>query len=244
MDESQDAGMMLSPVRPQRPDEPRAEAPIEDAETTVMPEEVLPQNPEAALEYIRAKMEKVSAEFSEGKINRAQFSAIYKHYSDKRAIIEQLNQRNPANEAWKQVAAPGHTTFLRGHFEARPVFYVVFLHKNPKPLTSGGKVNSMMVTQIARLLRTMWSSPNLPGAGLARKPLEDNQWLVLALGRFGITFAVFTLQPSDTQANLVRDLHSDFERANRMFIERGQIWPERMVFPQRALLQQVAGDTI
>ena len=51
---------------------------------------------------------------------------------------------------------------------------------------------------------------------------------------------MFSLEPSIAQARLVRDLHADFERANQAALARGWIVPERMVFPQRALVEERA----
>jgi hypothetical protein len=183
-------------------------------------------------------MEEAAAEFGEGKLNRTQFTAIYKHYSDKRTIIEKLVQRNPESEAWRQVLQAGHTSFLRNQYAARPIFYAVFKHQNPQPLFVEGKVQPEQVKHINRLLRAMWSAQDRPTSGVAKKSLGDNQWLVLALGVNGITLVFFMLQPSDGQIDLVRDLHADFERANRMLLERGVTSPQRLVFPQRALIPQ------
>jgi hypothetical protein len=77
-----------------------------------------------------------------------------------------------------------------------------------------------------------------PRNGLARKALGGGQWLVLALGANAVTLATFNLEPSATQLNRVRDLHTDFERANRHALERGTRTLEKMVFPQRALVEQ------
>jgi len=226
---------MMSPIRPGGPSPTPVPGPEKPARS-MPPEEAEPQDPRAALEHYRACMEKVAAEFAGGKINRAQFNAIYQHYSDRRAIIERLLERNPESDAWKQVAQPGHTTFLRAHFEARPVFFAVFLHKQPRPLITGGQQTPKLVGQIGRLLRTLWTLQSPPEHGLARKAIGDGQWLALAMGAFGITLVVFSLQPSVTQTNRVRDLHADFERANRLFLERRAINPNRMVFPQRSLI--------
>jgi len=48
------------------------------------------------------------------------------------------------------------------------------------------------------------------------------------------------LEPSSGQARLVRDLHADFERANRLPLSRQLYQAERMVFPQRALIEQTS----
>lgn len=194
----------------------------------------LPDDPQKTLEHIRAKMESVANDFANGALNRAQFNAIYAHYSDQRAIIERLVQRNPNNDAWRQAAAPGHTGFLKSHFEARPVFYVVFRHNDPHPLISSGDEPGEARPQIVQILKALWRSTETPRVGLARKAMSEGQWMIIAVGELALTIVVYSLQPSTTQQNLVRDLHTDFERANKMALQRG-LSPDRMVFPQRSL---------
>jgi len=196
-----------------------------------------PDGPHAALEQLRRKMEAVASEFGEGKINRAQFNAIYGRYSEQRTIIERLIQRNPENQAWKQAAAPGHTSFLRDHFEARLLSYLVYQHGLATPLMMGGRQQPDM-GQISQVLQALWGLPNRPKVGLARKAMGNSQWLVLALGEFAVTLVLYQLEPSAAQANLVRDLHADFERANKLALERGTRSLDRFVFPQRALTEK------
>ncbi len=197
----------------------------------------LPDHPQAALEMLRRKMESVASEFGEGKINRAQFNAIYGRYSEQRTIIERLLQKDPKNQAWKQAAAPGHTSFLRQHFEARLMYFLVFQHNMPTALMMGGKQQPNM-DQISNVLRALWGMPNRPKIGLARKEMGNGYWLVLALGDHAVTLTMFHLEPSAQQATLVRDLHLDFERANRRALSTGTRSLERFVFPQRALTEK------
>ncbi len=239
---------LRSPIRP-RPalesDEvPRAKPPSRAnllaramQSNSVTPPEKAPDDPQAALEALRRKMETVANEFSLGKLNRAQFNAIYGRYSEQRAIIQRLIERDPENPAWKQAAAPGHTSFLRQHFEARLMFYLVYQHNIPMPLMMGGKQQPNM-DQISMVLKSLWGMSNRPKSGLARKEMQDGQWLVLALGEYALTLAMFQLEPSAAQAGLVRDLHNDFERANRKSLSVGTRSLDRFVFPQRALAEK------
>jgi hypothetical protein len=230
---------MRSPVRPAYPDSPPP-APQESIFAAVEPnpsvQDTAPNSPESALEDLRRKMEKVAAEFAAGRINRAQFNAMYGRYSEQRTIIERLIARNPSNEAWRQVAAGGHTTFLRRHFEARPLYYLIYQHNHTTPLMMGGAQQPNM-TQISQVLQALWGMANRPKIGLARKDMGNGQWLVLAVGEFAVTLVMYMLEPSPMQANRVRDLHSDFERANRVALERGTKSLNRLVFPQRALVE-------
>ncbi len=239
---SEDPGSLRSPIRPTRPEDFPIKTPLPGSiplpgtseEPILAP---LPQNPSEALEALRQKMETVASDFSQGKINRAQFNAVYGRYSEQRNIIEKLMQRDPDNQAWKAVAAPGHTRFLIDHFEAHALYYLVFLHNRPKPLIWGGKQPPDGPTVIS-ILKTLWGMSNRPKAGAARKEVSGGRWLLIVVGESALTIVLFSLEPASLQISRVRDMHSDFERANRLLLERGMTSPERLVFPQRALVEE------
>jgi hypothetical protein len=234
---------MRSPVRPAQPrrgDTGRLNA---SGGSAAQPERKMgdpletPTNPVSAMNALRRKMEAVADEFAQGKINRVQFNAMYKRYSEQRAIIEKLLERNPDSDAWRQVVSvKGQTGFLRTHYEAVPQFYLVYYHNNRKPIYMGGQ--NPDEGRLLSTLQGVWAMPNRPKVGLGRKALETGQWLILATGEYAATGVMFSLEPSIAQAKLVRDLHADFERANQAALARGWIVPERMVFPQRALLEE------
>ncbi len=71
---------------------------------------------------------------------------------------------------------------------------------------------------------------------IARK--TDGGWLVIVPGAFTTAIALFSLEPAAQQIALVRDLHYDFERANRRLLQRGIRQPDQLVFPHRALFEQ------
>ncbi len=197
----------------------------------------MPDNPQRALEALRRKMQEAVSAFASGKINRAQFNAIYGRYDEKRAIIERLLARDPNSTSWQQVVQAGQTTFLLEHFAARCLYYLVFRHGQPSPLMFGGQ-QQPDIQQIVPILSALYKMPDRPKNGLARKVLKNRHWLILAVGPQALTIVVFSLEPSPAQLNRVRDLHRDFERANALALQRGTTTLERMVFPQRALVEQ------
>lgn len=227
-------GSMRSPVRPSNPNQPEQERQASD-ETQPQPQPAI-DDPAAALGNLRIKMEGVARDYASGKLNRAQFNAIYGRYDEQRKIIERLLERDPENDAWQHVAEPGHTQFLLSHFQARPLYYIIYRLDMPTPLMMGGKHQPDM-RHIEPALRALGKMPNRPRAGLARKSMGNGQWLVMALGEYAVTMVMFMLEPSTLQLNRVRDLHADFERANRTALERGTKSFDRMVFPQRALVE-------
>lgn len=228
---------MRSPVRPvYTPPPPKA--PVEPRKTTQPQAFEPPEDPKAAMATLRQKMQLLVDEYAAGKINRAQFHALYKRYSEQRAVIEKLIERNPDSDAWKQVIrSQGQTGFLRSRLEAQPMIYAIFARNQTIPVHAGGKHPlNPEVTQ--PLLQALWRAPQLPAAGLGRKALDNDEWLVLAVGEYAATMVIFSLEPSSAQARLVRDLHLDFERANRMALNRGMVAIDRLVFPQRALVER------
>lgn len=193
--------------------------------------------PQDAINLLRSKMEIIATEFAEGRVNRSQFNAVYGRYSEQRAVIERIIERNPDSRAWKQVVGTsGHTNFLRQHFEAQPLYFVVYKHRLPEPLMVGGKTTPDM-TALAPILKGLWTMPNRPKTGLARKLISEQEWLVLAMGEHALTIVVYLLEPSVSQAAMIRDMHADFERANQTALLRQATNAEHMVFPQRALVE-------
>lgn len=188
-----------------------------------------------ALAILRQKRDQLSRDYAAGQLNAAQFNAMYRHYMEKSAIIEKILESNPESEVWRNVAAQGATAFLRERFEARPIYMVVFRRGERSPLLATGKLPQKAARQVHRLLTVIWQS-NAWRTGLARKSLGDGMWLLLTIGENALTITVFFMQPSVLQVNKVRDLHADFERANRMALIRN-VPAGRMVFPQRALFE-------
>ena len=191
------------------------------------------QNPQEALEQIRKRLKAATREYSSGRLSAIQFNAVYRHYTEKRQITEMLIARNADTEAWQSAAAEGTTNYLKDRFEARPLYYVVIRQNDTTPLLNEGKVPRKAAEQIYKLLQVFWKMSEWK-VGLARKSIGDGMWMMMMVGKVSLTITIYFLQPSTIQVNQLRDLQSDFERANRQALERG-LSADRMVFPQRAL---------
>lgn len=192
-------------------------------------------NAQVALDDIRQKLEVATQEYSQGKLSAVQFNAIYRHYMEKRTIVEMLLARNPETNAWRAAAAQGHTALLRDRFEARVLYFVVFKRGENRPLRSGGKLPRRAAQQIYNMLKLIWTAKTWR-KGVARKSIGDGMWLLLIAGESSYTIVTYFFQPSTLQVNLVSDMQADFERANHNLLARNMP-AERMVFPQRALLE-------
>lgn len=196
----------------------------------------MPADPQAALERLRRLMTLIAEEFAAGKLNRAQFHAIYNRYSEQRSIIERLLARNPESQAWQQVARPGHTSFLRQHFEARLIYYALFVLGQERGLLRYG--NATLPPEVAPILRALPRFIAERGRlAPAHKRVKDGRWLVVVPGVHTVSLGLYSLEPSKAQIRQIADLHNDFERANIYALRRGDYALERLVFPQRALFE-------
>lgn len=239
-------GSFRSPVRPSVRPEPPLPArefqrlPLNNPPAPPPPEaQPPPDDPQEALILLRQKTETAVDEYAKGLINRVQFYALYQRYNEQRAIIEKLMQRNPDSDAWRQVMnSRGQTGFLRARLEAQPLSFSIHAAQQAAPLLTGGAPPLRSLFPAESALRAVWAMPKRPAIGLGRKALNQEYWLVMAVGERGATLILYSLEPSKTQALLLRDLHLDFERANQMALERGWLASERLVFPQRALFEE------
>ncbi len=199
---------------------------------------------EESLEKLREKTAQIANEFAEGKLNRAQFTAMYGHYNEKRVIIERLLARDPNTHAWQSVARGGHTTFLRQHFEARVLSYAIYNYgvvdpttpiiiQGPEPLADA--VARPVLTALNVMLNTRISGKPIRAL---QKPIDGGHWIGIFPGKYTAALVHFSLEPSSQQFTQMVDIHSDFERANRVTLEHGIRTPEQLVFPHRALFEQ------
>ena len=109
----------VSPIRPKILDNTEPQPPL----TPTLPERSAPEEPltpreqmqraEEALINLRQKMANVASEFAQGKLNQAQFDAIYSRYSEQRMITEGCSPatRKPRRGSrWSGPATPSFSS--------------------------------------------------------------------------------------------------------------------------------------
>lgn len=247
------SGYNTSPVRPTDPTPfpqsrvvPSAPAPNKPSLPTREPtpaaepdlQSLSPQERAAlALEKLREKMSAVSEEYANGKLNRAQFQAIYQRYQEQRDITEQLLKRDPKTGAWQQVIRPGHTTFLREHFEAKVTSFAIYDIVSGQRIILTGTVQlpDAQIKSILDKLKDIIQQKGNPGS--ARRKLQDQRWVLFVPGIYTISVVVFSLEPAVSQIKMIEDIQNDFERANRQVLDQRILDPRQMVFPHRALFE-------
>jgi hypothetical protein len=196
------------------------------------------QRVEEALISLRERMAAVATEFAQGKINRAQFDAIYSRYSEQRDIVERLLARNPESQAWQSVIQPGHTSFLRKYYEAHVESYAIYDQETDALVTVTGAVQlePSQIEAVLRRLKTIRSERGNPGP--AHKKIGDGRFVLFTPGELTIAVVIFNREPSAMQIRRVGDIHHDFERANLQTLKRRDYTVEALVFPHRALFEE------
>ncbi|NLX10598.1 MAG: hypothetical protein GXY36_13155 [Chloroflexi bacterium] len=195
------------------------------------------QRAEEALIELRQKMAQVAAEYAEGRLNRAQFEAVYGRYSEQRDITERLLARNPESQAWQSVIQPGHTGFLRSHYAARVLSYAIYDQRTAEVIHVSGttRLEDAQIAAVLRRLTAIMAERGNPGPTTRRT--ADDHCVLFVPGELTIAIVIFLLEPAGQQIQRVSDLHRDFERANWHALANHDYEPERLVFPHRALLE-------
>lgn len=236
-----ETGPLQAPIRPSTTQDNRPASPppppTERRAAPLSPREQM-QRAEEALIQLRQKMAQVAAEFAMGRLNRAQFDAIYGRYSEQRDITERLLSRNPDSHAWESVVQPGHTSFLKQHFEARVLSYAIYDQEQFELVSITGTLQlerSQLEAVLHRLKAIMRERGN---PGPAQKKFNDGRCVLFVPGETTVAVAIFSLEPAAVQIQRVRDIHRDFERANQHALLTRDYQSERLVFPHRALFEE------
>ncbi len=234
----------LSPIRPEPPSaEPHDTAPplpptppTREPKRSLTPRERL-QRAEDALIELREKMARLANEFAEGKLNQAQFDAIYARYSEQRDITERLLERDPGSQAWQAVIQPGHTQFLKQHYAAVPLSYAIYdLASGTRiALTGTLQMRRPQLEAVLQRLRVVIGERGIPDP--AQKALSDGKYVVFVPEELTVAVVIFSRKPSAGQVARLKDIHHDFERANHRALRHRDYNTARMVFPHRALFE-------
>jgi hypothetical protein len=239
-DESGREGRVLPSVpRPVVPNTKKSSAPLTSAQPTYNPGDVRAEKAAEAIEVLRQKMAAISEEYASGKINRAQFDAIYLRYQERRQITERMIERDPDTGAWRSVVEPGYTGFLRQYYEAKVESYAIYHIARRAQIVRTGHVQipEEQMTPILNRLYEVWESQETHEMIPAYRVLQDKRWVFFIPGEYSLAVVIFSLEPATAQIEMVKDIHTDFERANVQMLRTANYDLKQMVFPHRALFE-------
>jgi len=193
-----------------------------------------------AEDYLRAvsdKMMKVAEDFALGRVNRAQFQEVYKHYLEERAAIERLLEAQPDTPAWKGAVTDGESVLIKRKHAAQPLGYAIYLNANSLPLRSVGDFRVDSATLVSMLSSFRSATAEIFGAGLKSSEIEGGRWMCFLPGAHTTLIVLFSLEPASLQLELLEQLHRHFERANQPAFEAGLPDPTKLVYPHAAAFE-------
>jgi hypothetical protein len=178
---------------------------------------------------LNQKIDRLEKDYQQGRINTAQYRAIRKHYLEQKDVATRLQKTHPGSDRWRVVLEEGKTTFLLQLNEAT-VRFVAFYDLNSRTrLFSHGDMPLDAEEAIA-LLGTFGASEFDPRTGrMVATHADDGTALVLIPGRYTAALVSFSQDPPGWQVRALREVHRNFEAANRVALERGG--KSALIFP-------------
>lgn len=209
---------------PPEPDQPEAE--WEDRPP--VPEDVSPELREM-LGSLDAKLGRLEDDFQRGRINASQYRAIKKHYLDQRQVAVRLQKAHPESDRWRVVLEEGKTSFLLQLNEAVLRSFTLYDLRNRDRIYNQGNLPAA-AEEAVRLLSTFGpEGPQAQPGRMLGMQAEDGSAYLLIPGNYTAALVVFTQDPPAWQVRAMREVHSNFEAANKATLARGE--RQTLIFP-------------
>ena len=226
-----------NPVPPFVEEIPPAPSPVHEVESASPLEwEAVPDLPGDVSPELRdmlvtldAKIERLEADLQQGRINASQYRAIRKHYLDQRQVAVRLQRAHPDSDRWKVVLEEGKTSFLLQLNEAVLRSFTLYDLRTRDRIYTQGELPPA-AEQAFRLLGTF--GPDGPQAQPGRMlgmQAEDGSSYLLIPGQYTVALVVFTQDPPAWQLRAMREVHTNFEAANKGTLSRGE--RATLIFP-------------
>lgn len=181
------------------------------------------------LSGVDRKLERLELDFQQGRVNAAQYRAIRRHYLEQREVAVRLRQAHPESDRWKVVLEEGKTSFLMQLNEAVCHALALYDLKNRERFFLQGEMPPSADEAMA-LLRTFGPTGPDPMAGrVLATQTEDGSALLLIPGEHTAALVAFSQQPPGWQVRALREVHRNFEGANRVPLSRGD--RRSLIFP-------------
>jgi hypothetical protein len=190
--------------------------------------------------HVHQKMSKLVQEFASGEINRTQFHRLYDRYQRQIMTVAQLLAEADAS-MWREAIKESEDTILiRKRLTAKAVGMSVYENKSGMPIETLGEfaIDPELIVPMLSSYRS--AAAEIFRAGMRSTEMENGQWLCFVPGSFTTLIALFSLEPSDNQLQMVERMHQDFEQANRAALEAGHIDPTKLAYPFYSFVQRRA----
>jgi hypothetical protein len=201
------------------PPQPIPASPLQPAALPLDPADELTQ----MLSLLDQKMARLEQDLQHGRINASQYRAIHRHYGEQRDVAMRLRQAYPNSDRWRVVLEEGKTTFLMQLNEAVCLGFALYDMATRERIFLEGRLPPAAEEAMA-LLRTFGPIGTEASAGrMLATQAEDGSALLLIPGMSTAALVVFSQQPPGWQVRALREVHRNFETANRTPLSRGDL---------------------
>jgi hypothetical protein len=187
---------------------------------------------------VHAKMNKLVQEFASGEINRTQFHKLYARYQRQIMTVTQLiTEADPT--MWRNAITESEDTIhIKKRLTAKAVGMSVYNNKSGMPIETLGEFAVDPELLVPMLSSYRSAAAEIFRAGMRSTEMENGQWLCFVPGTYTTLIALFSLEPSENQLQMVERMHQDFEQANKTALESGNFDPTQLAFPFYSFVKQ------
>lgn len=175
---------------------------------------------------VQKKIANLLEEFSEGKLNREQFHALYERYN------AQLELAEKATTADVPVAKDGGTMLLRDKYMGKAQGLIIFANESGNVVETLGSFEVAMDRVLPVLLEFTeeWKAGRI--VDRAVRQAGKDEWLLFVAGQFTTVVTLFKHEPSGYQTHVIQRMHKEFEEANQAQFRTGEdVDAARLVYP-------------
>ena len=214
---------------------PKTRTPSPEPPTALTPEpELKPRMPldedpvqtiQQKLDSLEKKIQVLEEDIHKGRINPAQYRAIRRHYQEQRSIAVQLHKKHPESDRWRVVLEDGKTTFLMQVNESICFGVSCYAYETHQLLFYEGHLPEGSESGISFLGAFGGPMPKDQTRRMFGTQTDDGTTLLLIPGQYSAAVAAFSKEPPEWQARALREVHRNFEYANRAVLGEGVVRP-------------------
>lgn len=194
------------------------------------------EDPQAYLQRVQDKINKLAEEFAAGSINQAQFQELYDHYRREQQTVKRYVEMAPQSDEWKAATTEGKSVMIRQQHVAKVLGYAVYDNESGMPLNTIGEFQVEAELAVPMLSSYRAAAKEIFGAGMRSNEIEGGRWLGYMPGEHTTLMALFSTNPASQQLESLEELHLLFERANRTLLSNPPVDPDALVFPHKYFL--------
>jgi hypothetical protein len=188
------------------------------------------KNSAVLADELQSKIRKLVDDFARGAINRTQFHELYDRYHRQLTRVMELMQ-SPADLPSMTSEERERTFDIKKRLTARIIGVSIYSNQSGLPIETLGDFAIDPALLVPMLSSYRAATREIFSAGMRSTAMDNNQWLCFVPGNHTTLLALFSVEPSAMQLSSVESMHRDFENANKVALEKGDVDPLALAYP-------------